>query len=66
LLLSYVNLFKELLFLFASCFAPHLSRLLETPLLFESGCKGIAFLQTAKTFEEKSWNFTPVLTVVCN
>ena len=35
-------------------------------LLLESGCKGIAFLQTSKTFAEKSWVFSSILTDVYN
>ena len=64
LLLSYVNLFKEL-FLFASRILLNLV-LLEVSFVLESGCKGIAFLKTSKTFAGKSWIFSLILTDVYN
>ncbi|MDY5301079.1 MAG: hypothetical protein SPH03_08640, partial [Prevotella sp.] len=51
---SFIALDLHKLSLFASCFASSLSHLLEISLLLESGCKGIAFLQTSKTFAGKS------------
>ena len=76
LYLSYVNLFKEL-FLFAAS-SPETravsSRnstpprailvLLEVSLLLESGCKGMTFIRTAKTFRGKCLFFDSILTLI--
>ncbi|MDY3619955.1 MAG: hypothetical protein SO104_02195, partial [Prevotella sp.] len=63
---SFIALDLHKLSLFASCFASSLSHLLEISLLLESGCKGIAFLQTSKTFAGKSWIFSLILTDIYN